>query len=90
MPLEDSFIVSLRYRNYPDCELWECGKCVTKADIRPGTIYLYDMKRDPRFVIDKPYHSLHFYLPRAALDGISDQFGQARVDRTRLSVRHRP
>ena len=80
MPLEDSFIVSLKYRNYPDCELWECGKCVTKADIRPGTIYLYDMKRDPRFVIDKPFHSLHFYLPRAALDGISDQSGQARVD----------
>ena len=80
MPLEDAYIVSLKFRNYPECELWERGKCVTKADVRPGTIYLYDMKRDPRFVIDKPFHSLHFYLPRAALDGISDQSGQPRVD----------
>jgi AraC family transcriptional regulator len=80
MPLEDAYIVSLKFRNYPACELWERGKCVTKADVRPGTTYLYDMKRDPRFVIDKPFHSLHFYLPRAALDGISDQRGQPRVD----------
>jgi AraC family transcriptional regulator len=80
MPLEDAYIVSLKFRNYPDCELWERGKCITKADVRPGTTYLYDMKRDPRFVIDKPFHSLHFYLPRAALDGVSDQSGQPRVD----------
>ena len=79
MPLEDSFVVSLKFRNYPDCELWENGKYVTKADVRPGSIYLYDMKRDPRFVIDKPFHSLHFYLPRAALDAISPP-GQPRVD----------
>jgi AraC family transcriptional regulator len=79
MPLEDSFIVSLKFRNYPDCELWENGKCVTKSDVRPGSIYLYDMKHDPRFVIDKPFHSLNFYLPRAALDAVS-QPGQPRVD----------
>lgn len=78
-PLEDSYIVSLKFRNYPDCEYWENGKCVVKPDIRPGLIYLYDMKRDQRFVIDKPFHSLHFYLPRAAFDGIS-QPGQPRVD----------
>jgi AraC family transcriptional regulator len=79
MPLEDSYIVSLKFRTYPDCELWENGKCVTKTHVRPGTIYIYDMKRDPRFVIDKPFHSLHFYLPRAALNGIS-QPGQPPVD----------
>jgi AraC family transcriptional regulator len=80
IPLEDAYIVSLKFRNYPGCELWERGKCITKADVRPGTTYLYDMKLDPRFVIDKPFHSLHFYLPRAALDGISDQSRQPRVD----------
>ena len=79
VPLEDSYLVSLKFRDYPDCELWENGKCVTKAHVRPGTIYLYDMKHDPRFVIDKPFHSLHFYLPRTALNGIS-QPGQPPVD----------
>ena len=64
MPLEDSYVVSLKLNDYPSCELWERGKCVIKANIRAGATYLYDMKDDPRFVIDKPFHSLHFYVPR--------------------------
>ena len=76
---EDSFMVGLKFHNYPDCELWERGKCFTKADVRAGATYLYDLKRDPRYVIDKPFHSLFFYLPRSALDGVSEQSGARRV-----------
>jgi AraC family transcriptional regulator len=71
---EDSFMVGLKFIDYPDCELWERGKCVKKADIRAGATYLYDLKRDPRYVIDKPFHSMHFYIPRSALDSIAEQF----------------
>ena len=76
---EDAYIVSLKLRDYPDCEYWERGKCVTKANIRVGTTYLYDMKCDPRFVIEKPFHSLHFYVPALALGGIAEQSGVRRV-----------
>ena len=79
MPLEDSFVVSLKLNDYPSCELWAHGKCVTKADIRAGATYLYDMKTDLRFVINNPFHTLHFYLPRSALDGIAEQFRAPRV-----------
>jgi AraC family transcriptional regulator len=76
---EDAFLVSLKFRDYPDCELWERGKCVKKADVRAGATYLYDLKRDPRYVIDKPFHSIFFYLPRSALDGIAEQSRAPRV-----------
>ncbi|OKO91731.1 AraC family transcriptional regulator [Bradyrhizobium sp. NAS80.1] len=76
---EDAYIVSLKLREYPDCEYWEHGKCVTKTNIRPGATYLYDMKCDPRFVIDKPFHSLHFYIPAAALNGVAEQYRARRV-----------
>lgn len=76
---EDAYIVSLKLRDYPDCEYWEHGKCVTKPNIRAGATYLYDMKNDPRFVIDKPFHSLHFYVPALALNGIAERFGVRRV-----------
>ena len=79
MGLQDAYVVSLKLNDYPDCELWERGKYAIKADIRAGATYLYDMKNDPRFVIDKPFHSLHFYLPRSALDGIAEQSGAPRV-----------
>ena len=79
LALEDAYIVSLKLHDYPNCELWERGKCITKADVRAGATYLYDLKSDPQYVINKPFHSLHFYLPRSALDGIAEQSGAPRV-----------
>src|SRR5215470_2479120 len=76
---EDAFLVSLKLHDYPDCELWERGKCIMTADVHAGTTYLYDLKRDPRYVIDKPFHSLFFYIPRSALDGVSEQSNAPRV-----------
>jgi AraC family transcriptional regulator len=77
---EDAYIFSLKFRDYPNCEYWERGKCVAKPDIRAGQTYVYDMKCDPRYVIDKPFHSLNFYVPALALNGIAEQFGVRRVD----------
>jgi AraC family transcriptional regulator len=72
---DEAYFVSLKLHDYPDCELWENGKSVGKADVRAGTTYLYDLRRDPGFIIDKPFHSLHFYLPRSALDRIARESG---------------
>ena len=79
MPFEDAYLVSLKFRDYPDCECWERGKCVIKTDVRAGATYLYDLKRNPRYVIDKPFHSIFFYVPRAALDDIAQQAGAPRI-----------
>lgn len=78
LPAEDAYLVSLKLRDYPACECWEEGRYVAKEDIRAGATYLYDLKRDPRYVIDKPFHSLFFYLPRSAFD-IARQPGAPRV-----------
>lgn len=77
---EDAYLVSLKLRDYPSCETWEGARYIQKADVHAGTTYLYDLKRDPRYVIDKPLHSLHFYVPRSALDGLADQSGTPRID----------
>lgn len=87
-PSEDAYLVSFKLRDYPDCECWERSRCVIKTDVRAGATYLYDLKRDPRFVIDKPYHSIFFYLPRAALDDIARHAGAKRIGE--LAVRDLP
>jgi len=79
LPAEDAYLVSLKFRDYPDCECWERGRSVIKTDVRAGATYLYDLKRDPRYMIDKPFHSIFFYLPRSALDDIAKQTGAPRV-----------
>ncbi|GKQ54359.1 AraC family transcriptional regulator [Bradyrhizobium sp. Ce-3] len=80
LPADDAYLVSLKFRDYAGCECWEQGRFVTKSDIRRGATYLYDLKRDPRYVIDKPFHSIFFYLPRSALDDIARQAGAPRID----------
>ena len=76
---EDAFVVSLKLHDYPDCELWENGKCVMKARCPGGRNISVRSQADPRYVIDKPFHSLLFYLPRSALDGITEQSRTPRV-----------
>jgi AraC family transcriptional regulator len=89
MGLQDAYVVSLKLNDYPNCEVWERG-CAIKADIRAGATYLYDMNKDPRFIINKPFHSLHFYLPRSALDCIAEQSAASRVGElpSQLGVGH--
>jgi AraC family transcriptional regulator len=79
MGLQDANVVSLMLNDYPDCETWERGRRAIRTDIRASATYLYDMKNDVRFVINKPFHSLHFYLPRSALDSIAEQSNAPRM-----------
>ena len=39
----------------------------------------HDLKRDPAVLLDKPYHSLLFYLPREALNAIADDASAPRI-----------
>ena len=90
LPSDDAYLVSIKFRDYPDCECWERGRASSRPISAPAQTYLYDLKRDPRYVIDKPFHSLFFYVPRSALDDIARQAGAPRRWRTRLSARRRP
>ena len=85
---EDAFLVGWLLRNCPRREYWEDGKQAPVYDLRAGEIFFVDLKRDPAVLLDKPYHSVHFYLPRAALDAIADDAHAPRI--TDLSNRPKP
>jgi AraC family transcriptional regulator len=71
-PPEDAFVVGLKLRDFPAHKYWEDGRLTLVRDLRAGESCLHDLKRDPTVLLDKPYHTLAFYLPRAALDAIAD------------------
>src|SRR5262249_39620077 len=68
IPREDAFLVSLQLRNFPDHKYWEEGRQFPAFTLRAGWTTLYDLKRDPRFLLDKPFHSVHFYFPHEFLN----------------------
>ena len=76
---EDAFLVVLLLRDFPHHEYWEDGQQAPVRDLRAGEFILQDLKRGPAVLLDKPYHSLHFYLPRAALDAITDEANAPRL-----------
>jgi AraC family transcriptional regulator len=68
---EDAFLVTLHLRDSPNREYWEDGRRASVCALRAGESCLHDLKRDPT-ALPKAFHSLFFYLPRAALDAIAD------------------
>ena len=76
---KDAFLVALQLRDFPNREYWEGGRRASVCDLRAGESCLYDLRRDPTALLDKPYHSLAFYLPRAALDAIADEADAPRI-----------
>jgi AraC family transcriptional regulator len=76
---EDAFLVGLHLRDFPHREYWEGGRRASVCDVRAGENCIHDLKRDPTALYDKPYHSLVFYLPRAALDAIADDANAPRI-----------
>src|SRR6202051_4757014 len=55
---EDAFLVALQLGDFPNREYWEDGRRASVSDLRVGESCLYDLKREPRSLLAKPYHSL--------------------------------
>ena len=76
---EDAYLVSLLLRDLPDHQYWEDGRRIAIASLRAGDCMIHDLKRGPAVLIDKPLHSLLFYLPRGALDALADDANVPRI-----------
>jgi AraC family transcriptional regulator len=76
---EDAFLIELELRDFPHREYWEDDRQGPVCDLRAGETCIHDLKRDPVSFLDKPYHALFFYLPRATLNAIADDASAPRI-----------
>jgi AraC family transcriptional regulator len=79
IPREDAFLIALQLRDFPDHKYWEEGRQFPVFSLCAGWTAFYDLKRDPRFLIDKPFHSVHFYFPQEFLNAITDAANASRI-----------
>ena len=80
---EDAYLIGFNLVDYPIHEYFEDDRAAPVTYIRAGQTILYDLKRNPRFTINKACHCVHFYFPRAALNLIADNAEAARIDELR-------
>jgi AraC family transcriptional regulator len=76
---EDAYLVAVHLENFPSYTYWENGKPAPVAPIRAGETIVYDVKRRPTFCLNSAFHSVHFYIPRAALDVLADEASAPRI-----------
>jgi AraC family transcriptional regulator len=77
IPYDDAYLVQLRLRDCPRCEYFYEGRHVPLADRRAGVILIHDLRRDPVVDLQDPFHVMHMYLPRRALNGLAEEAGAA-------------
>ncbi|MDH2385508.1 AraC family transcriptional regulator [Bradyrhizobium sp. CER78] len=80
IPREDAFLITLQLRDCPRHDLFIDDRQVPTSHLQPGSICIYDLRSSPVANSISAFHSLHFYVPRAALDAIADMEDCGRVD----------
>jgi AraC family transcriptional regulator len=79
IPCEDAFLVAVQLRDFPRHEYWEDGRQAPIHSLKKGSTNLYDLKRNPAFRANNPFHSVHFYFPRTVLDAIAEDANARRI-----------
>lgn len=79
LPHEDAYVVFLMLRDFPSHRFWEEGRPAPPGSFRAGQIGLCDLKRDPKFLMNTPFHALNFHLSRAVFDAIADDTNAPRI-----------
>ena len=88
IPYDDAFLVQLRLLECARCDYFSEGRHLDCVDHRAGMIQLHDLRRDPTVDLRDPFHVMHFYLPRAAMNAVADEVGGATIDALDLEPGH--
>jgi AraC-like DNA-binding protein len=86
LPRVDAYMICFLLRDLPNNSYWEEGREIALFSTRAGEITIHDLRREPLALMDKPIHSLLFYLPRTALNDLADQTNVPRIS----ELRHDP
>ena len=80
IPREDAFLLTVQLQDCPRHDLFIDDRQVASGYLPAGSFSIYDLRSNPAANGISPFHSLHFYVPRASLDVIADMEGCGRVD----------
>jgi AraC family transcriptional regulator len=80
LPRVNAYGITLFMNDFANNSYWECDRQVSSASVQAGQILISDMRREPRVLMDRPFHTILFYLPKNAIDALTDQADVPRID----------
>jgi AraC family transcriptional regulator len=79
IPPENAFSLSLQLRDFLSYDLWVAGRPVRAHPLKRGSMALLDLNLEPIANLRDPFDSLHFYIPRSALDAFAEEHETKKV-----------
>jgi AraC family transcriptional regulator len=80
IPAESAFVVVVQLSALALLRFWLRGVEVPVGSYPVGAVTVLDLEQDPRMLLPVPFHCLHFYVSRAALDDLAAEHGVRRVE----------
>ncbi|MET4255103.1 AraC family transcriptional regulator [Bradyrhizobium sp. S3.12.5] len=80
LPRVDAYLISLTVSGVDRNYYWEDGREISSRPLLAGQMVISDARYEPRVLMDSAFHSVLFYLPRTAIDALTDQAGAPRID----------
>jgi AraC family transcriptional regulator len=75
IPAEDTFVVALHLTEVAHHELWSNGRPVISQGYAPNSVRIVNLGAEYSSYVASPHEALSFYIPKAVLDGFTDDAG---------------
>jgi AraC family transcriptional regulator len=86
LPRDEAYVVTLHLLRRPRGAMAAEGRWIEPENFHPGNAGIVDLRMRLTSEYAGPFHYLTFYLPRAALDAVSEEAGSRRIE----ELRHQP
>ena len=80
IPRDDAYVVTLDRLDTPAHPFWVNGREYRFAPKRAGQSAIFDLRRDVGASVQAAFDNLHVYIPRAALDTVTDEVDAPRIE----------
>ena len=86
LPRQDAYMVSFSLEDLFGIQYWEDGRPVPPGNVRAGGATFHDLRREPVVLVDRPLHTVQWFVPRAALNSLADEAKAPHIN----DLRHEP
>ena len=86
LPRQDAYMIVFELNDVQGLEYWQEGRYVRNLNVRAGESIIHDLRREPAVLIDRPLHTIHWFVSKAALNALADEANVPHIH----ELRHEP
>ena len=86
LPRQDAYMIVFELNDLQGMEYWQEGRHIRNLDLRAGETIIHDLRREPAVLVDRPLHTIQWFLPQAALNALADEANAPHIH----ELRHEP